>query len=453
MIKVEFMKVHVVGGGLAGSEVCWQLLKAGISVTLHEMRPVKSTQAHHTGDLAELVCSNSLKSLRKETASGQLKLEMESLQSLVISAAKKHAVPAGQALAVDRRPFSGEILKRLSTFPDFSIEGSEVIKLPTQQEMKAANEYWVIATGPLTSTSLAQDLQNMCGSDEPLAFYDAIAPILDAESINMDHVFRADRWGDDGVGDYLNIPLDREMYENFVSNVISAEKVPLHDFEETKYFEGCLPIEVMIERGRDTLRFGPMKPAGLVDPKTGKWPWANIQLRIENHSESMFSMVGFQTKMKWPEQKKVFSQIPALENVEFFRYGSIHRNTYMNSPKLLSNDLSLKANDRIFLAGQITGVEGYTESAAIGILAGRSLVQRITGRTMSMPPPSTVIGALCEYVTKGCAGDFQPMNANLGLLPPEPKVRGVSKKDRKAMQVKKAMERFTVWTEQAGFSQ
>ena len=408
--------VRIIGGGLAGSEAAWQCLRAGLDVDLYEMRPVRQTAAHQTGNLAELVCSNSLKSLLPNSAPGQLKAEMRALDSLVIAAAEAAAVPAGNALAVERIKFSHLIEERLAAHPGFRRLAAEVTELPSAAVLEAEDSAWIIATGPLTSDAMVKALAGASGDPRRLHFYDAIAPIIDAASLDMSQLFFASRYQDDN-DDYLNIPLDRDQYERFLDAATAAEKMPLHEFEDIRYFEACLPIEVMIERGRNTLRFGPMKPVGLTNPKTGHRPWANIQLRRENQGGTMYSMVGFQTKMKWPEQQRVFGLLPGLENVEFFRFGSVHRNTYLSSPQILAGDLSLRASPRLFVAGQLTGVEGYTESAAIGLLAGRAAVARLTGKTFAAPPPTTVIGSLLSYVTLGTAGDFQPMNANFGLLP------------------------------------
>jgi len=374
------MKVHVVGGGLAGCEAAWQIAQKGIPVCLHEMRPLKMTPAHQTGNLAELVCSNSLKSLSEDSAPGELKREMASLGSLIVSAAHKARVPAGQALAVNRELFSEAISQSLLKTGLVERVHEEVTSIPTNEELEERDEVWLLATGPLTSDTLAEQVRGMAGGAKRLHFYDAIAPVIDGESVNMESAFFADRWqkGEDG-GDYLNLPMSEKEYNDFIEAVTAAEKMPLHDFEDVKYFESCLPIEVMVERGRDTLRFGPMKPVGITDPRTGRWPYANIQLRKENVDATMFSMVGFQTKMKWPEQARVFKMIPGLETAEFLRFGSVHRNTYIKSPDALNTDLSFKSNPRVFLAGQITGVEGYTESAAIGLIAGRHAAAKIKG--------------------------------------------------------------------------
>lgn len=441
-------KVRIIGGGLAGTEAAWQVLSLGYEVVLHEMRPVKMTAAHNTGNLAELVCSNSLKSTSLESAPGRLKAEMTAMGSLITRAAQEAKVPAGQALAVDRDVFSAAVNRELNAHPNFRRVDGEVTEIPSSDQLEAANECLIIATGPLTSEALAEQLQKLGSQERRLFFYDAIAPILSADSVDMNHAFKASRYdkGESGeAGDYLNLPLNKEEYEAFIDAVIKAEYMPLHEFESTKYFEACLPIEVMVERGRETLRFGPMKPVGLTDPRTGHRPWANLQLRLENVEGTMYSMVGFQTKMKWPEQKRVFSMIPALKEAEFLRFGSVHRNTYLKSPDVLAPDLSFKASPRVFLAGQVTGVEGYTESAAIGLLAGRAAVARLEGKTFQMPPKDTVIGALVHYVTFGCLGEFQPMNANLGLLPGLERKRGESKAEKKARQCQAAKERFDAY--------
>ncbi len=443
--------VHVVGGGLAGCEAAWQVLKAGLEVRLYEMRPTKMTEAHNTGALAELVCSNSLKSSNPDSAPGLLKQEMLSFDSLIIQAAQAAAVPAGQALAVEREVFSKNIEDALTAFPGFKKVSAEVMDLPRPEDM-SPDEAWIVATGPLTSQAMMESLQALCPGHKKLHFYDAIAPILEAESIDQAIAFKASRY-EEGEGDYLNLPLNKEEYEAFVDAVIAAEKMPLHDFEDVRYFESCLPVEVMIERGRETLRFGPMKPMGLIDPRTGRRPWAAVQLRMENKEGTMYSMVGFQTKMKWPEQKRVFSMIPGLGSVEFFRYGSIHRNSYLKSPEVLQGDLSFRGASSIFLAGQITGVEGYVESAAIGLLAGRAASARLLKKEWQMPPKGTLLGALASYVTEGGLGEFQPMNANLGLLAPIPKQKGRSKIERKALQAEAARECFAEYRQQVESAQ
>ncbi len=436
---------HVVGGGLAGCEATWQLLQAGHTVIMHEMRPVRMTAAHKTSNLAELVCSNSLKSLGVDSAPGRLKEEMKALDSLIVRAALDAAVPAGQALAVDREVFSNFITKKFSQHKNFTKVEEEVTSIPGAATLEDTNSYWIVSTGPLTTPDLSQHIAERAGRKDNLYFYDAIAPVILAESINPEKVFRASRYGKDQraeaaepeCGDYLNIALSKEEYTNFITAIEQAEYMPLHAFEEPRYFESCLPVEVMVSRGRETLRFGPMKPVGLTDPSTGRWPWAVIQLRQENKEATMYSMVGFQTKMKWPEQKRVFSMLPALADAEFLRFGSVHRNTYFNSPEILNPNLSMKNEPRIFLAGQITGVEGYTESAAIGLLAGR-----FAAGSFKRPPVGTLMGSLLSYVVEGGLGLFQPMNANLGLLPPTERKKGESKQEKKARQCAIAKEVF-----------
>jgi methylenetetrahydrofolate--tRNA-(uracil-5-)-methyltransferase len=433
--------IRIIGGGLAGTEAAWQALKLGCRVILHEMRPTKMTEAHTSGNLAELVCSNSLKSMLENSAPGQLKYEMNQLDSLIMKAAELAKVPAGNALAVDREVFSGTIEKMLSQHSDFSRVDGEITEIPTDQELQSKNEYIIIASGPLTSEALAAELDRLTGNKKRLFFYDAIAPVIAADSIDMEVCHLANRYGE-GEGDYINVPLNKEQYYSFVDQVAQAEKMPLHEFENVDYFESCLPIEVMIERGRDTLRFGPMKPMGLDDPKTGRRPWGVIQLRQENIEKTMYSMVGFQTKMKWPEQQRLFSTLPGLSQIEILRYGSIHRNTYVEGPKTLSRDLSLKDHPRIFLAGQITGVEGYTESAAMGLLAGRFAARKALGSPAIQLSPLCVLGALYHYVTMGNLGKYAPMNANLGLLPPVESATRLIKADRKMLQVNRAKVEF-----------
>lgn len=439
-------KITIVGGGLAGSEASYQALKQGIAVDLIEMRPSVSTKAHKTGNLAELVCSNSFKSMDEGTAPGLLKHDLGHLDSLILKSAYKARVPAGKALAVDRELFSKAILDTLKSFENFNLIHKEVKEIPSEQELEKLGEKWILATGPLTTEALATQIADL--SDEKdtsrLFFYDAIAPILNADSIKMDEVYRQDRYGEEGKGDYLNIPLSKDEYYEFIEDILGGDKTPLHAFEKTKYFESCLPIEVMAERGPETLRFGPMKPVGLTDPKTGRYPYAAVQLRIENEQESMFSMVGFQTKLTWPEQKRIFSKLKGLGDIEFFRYGSVHRNTYINSPKLLNSDLSFKANKNVYLAGQITGVEGYMESTAMGLLAARfagsSLLNQSTFKT---PPEDTMIGALLSYVTKGLKESFQPMNTNFGILPtPSNNGKKIPKKDKKRIASERSRNSF-----------
>ena len=438
-------KVIIAGGGLAGCEAAYQCLKKGVRVTMYEMRPSKMTEAHKTGDLAELVCSNSFKSLSDASSSGLLKNEMSEFGSLIIESARKARVPAGQALAVDRVVFSNEVNRVLNSFSGFERLDDEVTSIPTEEELKARNEVLIVATGPLTSEALSNALRSYCSEEENLFFYDAIAPIVDAETINMSDCFWGDRYGK-GDDDYLNICLNKEQYECLVSEILASEKAPLHKFEETPYFECCLPIEVMIERGVETLRFGPLKPVGFTDPKTGNRPWAVIQLRKENRNGSMLSLVGFQTKMKWPEQKRVFAKIPGLESAEFLRLGSVHRNTYINSPRVLDPFLRLRSNKRTLIAGQLSGVEGYCESSASGLYAGINAGRIVGGIDPISFPVDTMMGALMEYVT--CApgkGRFQPMNANLGLLPPIARKKGTSKADVKLRKCELALRSLKYW--------
>jgi len=444
----EMTRLHIVGGGLAGVEAAWQAICQQIPVTIHEMRPKTMTPAHQSGRLAELVCSNSLKSMQVDSAPGLLKREMMALGSLILQAAEASKVPAGNALAVNRDQFSSHVENALSESRFFTRVDEEVISIPTEEEMASRNERWIIASGPLTSAALAGELVRLCGAEQRLYFFDAIAPVIAAESIDQSKGFRAGRY-EEGDGDYLNLPMNKAQYEAFIDAVIAAEKVPLHDFEDVTYFEGCLPLEVMVERGRETLRFGPMKPVGFTDPKTGHRPWAVLQLRLENNEGTMYSMVGFQTKMKWPEQARVFAMIPGLEQAEYLRFGSIHRNTYVKSPEVLHQDFSFKSNSRVYLAGQVAGVEGYTESAAMGILAGRAASAALKGEAFSMPPKGSMIGAMASYIVRGGNGPFQPMNANLGLLAPLPRERGQSKVERKGLQCDRARASFDGWCQTA----
>ena len=435
-------KIHIIGGGLAGSEAAWQALRQGCQVNLYEMKPEKRSPAHKSNDLAELVCSNSLKSLGEASAPGQLKREMTALDSLIIKSAMTARVPAGQALAVDRTIFSREVTESLASQPGFSLYAGEICSLPADLVDYTSGDPIIVATGPLTSEALAEHLATRIGRDDNLYFYDAIAPVVSGESLDRSIIYQASRW-DDGPGDYLNIPLDKAQYEAFIDSVLASEIVPLHEFEEPKYFESCLPIEVMIERGRETLRFGPMKPVGLTNPETDRWAYANVQLRMEDKQGEMYSMVGFQTKLKWPDQKRIFAALPGMANVEFYKMGSVHRNTFINSPELLGADLRVENLDlNLYFAGQISGVEGYTESAAMGLLAGRYAAAQLTGSTFQHPPAVTMMGALHDHVINGSKGEFQPMNANLGLLPTIPKTRGVGKPERKKRQCDRAWDSF-----------
>lgn len=412
--------IHIIGGGLAGSEAAWQISRAGVPVILHEMRPIRKTDAHNTDGLAELVCSNSFRSDDWEfNAVGLIHAEMRRAGSLIMACADAHKVPAGSALAVDRDGFSAAVTEALSREPLITIVREEVTELPPETW-----ESTIIATGPLTSDLLAQAVQTVTGEDE-LAFFDAIAPIVHRESINFDIAWFQSRWdkvGPEGDGaDYINCPMNKEEYEAFIDALLAGEKTSFKEWENTPYFEGCLPIEVMAERGRETLRFGPMKPVGLVDPRTGKRPWAVVQLRQDNALGTLFNMVGFQTKLKHGAQSDVIRMIPGLEQAQFARLGGIHRNTFLNSPKLLDESLRLKSRPDIRFAGQITGCEGYVESAAIGLLAGRFARAERLGDTPSIPPITTALGALLNHVTGGHVdggkGSFQPMNVNFGLFP------------------------------------
>lgn len=430
----EQKAITVVGAGLAGSEAAYQATKLGVRVRLYEMRPVVSTPAHETGGFAELVCSNSLKSASLDNASGILKEEMLLLDSIVIKAAYATRVPAGKALAVDRRAFSELITWELEHNPLIEVIRKEITEIPDPTQGPV-----IIATGPLTSASLARNIQELLGGAQ-LYFYDSISPIIDAESIDLSHAFRASRYGGGSTeeGDYLNCPLTKDEYIRFVSELLSAEKVATKEFEKDLYFEGCLPIEVMAERGLDTLRYGPMRPVGLIDPKTGRKPYAVVQLRAENRERTMYNMVGFQTKLKYPEQQRVFRTIPALRNAEFLRYGSIHRNTYIHSPSLLMPNLEAIALRGVFFAGQIVGVEGYVESAAMGIVAGRNAALKALGRESVIYPRETSIGALLGYITNRELTEFQPMNINFGLYP-QPELR-VSKFEKKKLIAKRALD-------------
>ncbi len=423
----------VVGGGLAGSEAAWQASRRGIKVLLYEMRPAKQTEAHRTGMLGELVCSNSLRSADIYSAPGLLKEELTMAGSLIMEAARASSVPAGSALAVDREIFSSFISSRLSAEPNIEIIREEVTGLPDKTA--------VVATGPLTSEPLARALSELVGSGH-LFFYDAIAPILDAESLDYDKVYRASRYGKGG-DDYLNCPMSKEEYGAFYDAIMEADKVTPRGFEEQKVFEGCMPIEVMAARGFDTPRFGPMKPVGLPDPRTGREPYAVVQLRSENREMTAYNMVGFQTRLKWPEQKRVFRMIEGLEHAEFLRYGSIHRNTFINSPLFLNTDLTLKNRTNIFIAGQISGVEGYIESTAMGLIAGINASFVLKGMQPAAVPSSTSHGALIRHITEAGRKNFQPSNINFGLFPfPEGAGRIRDKKQKKKMITERAVEEW-----------
>ncbi len=428
--------VTIIGGGLAGCEAAWQLLRRGHAVHLREMKPQKFSPAHKMEHLAELVCSNSFKSNSLDSAPGLLKDEMRRLNSLILTIADQTAVAAGSALAVDRTEFAKKVEASLLQQKNFTLSRDEITEI-------TSDVLTIIATGPLTSDALAQSINSILGGDY-LYFYDAIAPIVEADSIDMDKVYWASRY-DKGTADYLNCPLSEEEYKRFRQELLKGEKVTAKSFEEVKHFEGCLPIEVLAMRGEDTLAFGPMKPVGLINPKTGAIPYAVVQLRRENISGTLFNMVGFQTKLTWPEQERIFRLIPGLENARFVRMGSIHRNTYINSPALLQPSLQLMTNHQIFFAGQITGVEGYMESTAIGLLAGLNAAFVIEGEKLKPPPPATAIGALLHYITSpGSAKNFQPMNINFGILEHIP-LKRIKKKEKHLLYVKQARQALSDW--------
>jgi len=430
--------ILIIGGGLAGCEAAWQAAERGQSVELYEMKPTVFSPAHESELLAELVCSNSLRSNAVNSAVGLLKEEMRRLDSLIIQAADATAIPAGSALAVDRFKFASFISKIMEENPKISIIRKEVTELP-QSDIPV-----ILATGPLTSEAMTGSLIELTG-EKHLAFYDAIAPIVSADSLDMNIIYRKSRWDDDNPGDYLNCPMTEEQYTLFIEMLAKAQTVPLKSFEKTKakYFEGCLPIEVMCERGRDTLRFGPMKPVGLAHPETGKVAHAVVQLRAENRAETMYNLVGFQTKLTYSEQKRIFRTIPGLEHVEFVRLGSIHRNTFICAPELLDNSLQMKKRPGLFLAGQLSGVEGYVESAAMGLLAGINAVQLATDKVITVPPPATAFGALIHHLTESEPAHFQPSNINFGLFPPLQKK--IKKRDRGKFRSDQALTLLEEW--------
>ncbi|HKN86005.1 MAG TPA: methylenetetrahydrofolate--tRNA-(uracil(54)-C(5))-methyltransferase (FADH(2)-oxidizing) TrmFO [Nitrospiraceae bacterium] len=435
-------EVVIIGGGLAGSEAAWQAASRGARVTLYEMRPKEPTPAHKTGFLAELVCSNSLGSGDMLSAPGILKEEMRSLNSLVIRVADEVRIPAGSAVAVDRDQFSQRITRTLEEHPNIRILHEEIKDIP-------ADCVCVIATGPLTSDNLAGSIRNLT-HDKSLYFFDAISPIIDAESIDMDRVFRASRYNK-GTADYLNCPMDQPTYDLFYDALMKADKVQPKEFEKVPYFEGCIPIEVMAERGPQTMLFGPLKPVGLEDPKTGVRPHAVVQLRAENHHGSCYNMVGFQTKLTYPEQRRVLRMIPGLEKAEFLRYGSLHRNTFINAPRLLKETLQLKARGTIFFAGQLVGVEGYTESAAMGGLAGINAMRGLAGLTLLTPPLTSAHGSLINYLTTCNPNHFQPMNTNYGIFPPLPK-RVRDKEEKRRLIGERAVKDLEEWKMRSGLS-
>ena len=412
------MIATVVGGGLAGSEAAWALAERGVRVTIYEMRPVVTTPAHHTDRLAELVCSNSFKSVDLANAHGLLKAELRALGSLLLACADAARVPGGTALAVDREVFSQAVHERVTANPNITVVREEVAELPSPG---------VVATGPLTSARLNEALVARLGS-AALAFYDAIAPVVSSDSLDHERLYALSRYGKGEGDDYLNAPMDAAGYERFLDALLEADQHQGHEFDAVPYFEGCLPVEEMARRGRETLRFGPMKPVGLPDPRTGREPHAVVQLRREDRAGQMWNLVGFQTRLRIPEQQRVFRMIPGLERAEYLRYGSIHRNSYLNSPASLGPALTAPDDDRLFFAGQLTGVEGYTESLGTGLLAGINLARRLEGKPVVIPPPTTMLGGLYRYLREADPKHFQPMNANFGLLEPLP---GKVRKDRK----------------------
>ncbi|HET6836633.1 MAG TPA: methylenetetrahydrofolate--tRNA-(uracil(54)-C(5))-methyltransferase (FADH(2)-oxidizing) TrmFO [Gemmatimonadales bacterium] len=434
------MNVSVVGGGLAGSEAAWALAEHGFQVTLYEMRPGTRTAAHHTDRLAEIVCSNSFKSVELTNAHGLLKAELRALGSVLLPCADEARVPGGAALAVDRELFSQAVHQRVTAHPNITLVREEVAELPSPA---------VIATGPLTSERLTGAMVARLGSSA-LSFYDAIAPVVSAESLDGDRVYALSRYGKGEGDDYLNAPMDAATYERFIDALVEADQFHGHEFDAVPYFEGCLPVEEMARRGRETLRFGPMKPVGLADPRTGHEPYAVVQLRREDRAGQMWNLVGFQTRLRIPEQQRVFRMIPGLESAEFLRYGSIHRNSYLNSPASLGPGLTARADDRLFFAGQITGVEGYTESLGTGIMAGINLARRLSGEPIVVPPPTTMLGGLYRYLREADPKHFQPMNANFGLLEPLP---GRVKKDRKKeLLVERAQTDLGTWMNRVGIA-
>ena len=434
--------VTVIGAGLAGSECAWQLAQRGVAVTLREMKPEKKTPAHVTDYFAELCCSNSLRGAGLENAVGLLKEELRRLNSLIMRCADATAVPAGGALAVDRDGFARMVTETIFSHPNITMIPGEVTSIPEGDV--------VIASGPLTSDPLADAIAEKLGGGTTLNFFDAAAPLVACDSVDMDSAYFASRY-DKGTPDYINCPMTKEEYLNFWQALIAAEEAEVHGFEDKSVFEGCMPVEVMARRGEDTLRFGPLKPRGLIDPKTGKEPYAVVQLRRDNADGSIYNLVGFQTHLKWPEQRRVFTMIPALRNAQFLRYGVMHRNTYLDSPRLLDRYYRLKAEPRIAFAGQMTGVEGYVESCASGFLAGVELARRLNGQTPIDFPAETAIGALGLYVSNGSVGDFQPMNINFGIIPPlDHRVKGKRNKNaelsQRSLAILEGIKQEVLWT-------
>ena len=434
--------VTVIGAGLAGSECAWQLAQRGVAVTLREMKPEKKTPAHVTDYFAELCCSNSLRGAGLENAVGLLKEELRRLNSLIVRCADATAVPAGGALAVDRDGFARMVTESVLGHPNITMIPGEVTSIPEGDV--------VIASGPLTSDPLADAIAEKLGGGTTLNFFDAAAPLVAYDSVDMDSAYFASRY-DKGTPDYINCPMTKEEYLAFWQALIAAEEAEVHGFEDKNVFEGCMPVEVMARRGEDTLRFGPLKPRGLIDPKTGKEPYAVVQLRRDNADGSIYNLVGFQTHLKWPEQRRVFTMIPALRNAQFLRYGVMHRNTYLDSPRLLDRYYRLKAEPRIAFAGQMTGVEGYVESCASGFLAGVELARRLNGQTPIDFPAETAIGALGLYVSNGSVGDFQPMNINFGIIPPlDHRVKGKRNKNaelsQRSLEILEGIKQEVLWT-------
>ena len=434
------MYINVIGAGLAGCEAAMQIASRNIKVHLYEMKPHKKTPAHHTDLFGELVCSNSLKAMRVESAAGLLKEEMRKLNSFLMKCADKCKVPAGGALAVDRDIFAKLVTEEIKNNPNIEVISEEITEIPD-------DAITIVATGPLTSDSLAKSIQNMFG--DSLSFFDAAAPIVTAESVDMEYAFYASRYDRGDEDDYVNCPMNKEEYERFYNELVNAERAPLHDFDvnNPKVYEGCMPVEVMAQRGEGTLRFGPMKPVGLVNPKTGHRPWAVLQLRKENSAGTMYNLVGFQTNLKFPEQKRVFSLIPALHKADFVRYGVMHRNTFICSPKVLNSDYSVKENNKLFFAGQITGVEGYMESASSGIIAGINACRRLMNKPTLSLPKETMIGSLSAYISDPTVTKFQPMGANFGVLP-ELENRPRDKKERGAAYSMRALEALDKYLEE-----
>jgi methylenetetrahydrofolate--tRNA-(uracil-5-)-methyltransferase len=430
----------VVGGGLAGSEAAWALAERGVRVTLHEMRPVVPTPAHRTDRLAELVCSNTFKSVDLTNAHGLLKAELRALGSLLLPCADEARVPGGTALAVDREVFSRAVHQRVVSHPNITVLRGEVTALHSPA---------VVATGPLTSDRLAEAIAARLGTAS-LAFYDAIAPVVADDSLEHERLYALSRYGKGGGDDYLNVPLDREGYERFLDALVEADQYQAHDFDQVPYFEGCLPVEEMAQRGRETLRFGPMKPVGLPDPRTGREPHAVVQLRREDRAGQMWNLVGFQTRLRIAEQQRVFRMLPGLGEAEFLRYGSIHRNAYLNSPATLGPALAARDDARLFFAGQLTGVEGYTESLGTGLLAGINLARRLCGAEATVPPPTTMLGALYRYLRDADPKHFQPMNANFGLLEPLSVAGRMAKDRKKQLLVERAQSDFSSWLTEVG---